>query len=87
MADPAITALVADTWTKVATNVTGGLIHILDNTPKAYIHTYRDTGGLAPTTTVEAVGFTGVTEEISASAGIDVYIMAVGAAGSVRVDL
>jgi len=86
MANPVLTALVADTWTKVATNVTSGFVAIANTNPKFYIHTYVDTGDPAPTDNDEAIQFdpSGI-EEISASAGIDVYIKAVGAAGSVIV--
>ena len=87
MADPVIENLTADTWTKVATNKTSGQVHILNGLPRNYIHTYRDTGGAAPTLASEGVSFKGITEEIVASTGIDVYVMALNAAGSVRVDL
>lgn len=86
MAIPVIVACPAETWTLVATNVTSGFVHILDESPAKYYQTYRPTGGLAPTTKTEAVPFTTVLQ-ISASSGIDVYIMAVVSAGSVRVDL
>lgn len=89
MADPAITAIPKDVWTKVATNVTTGMIHILNVDPNNYLYTYRDTGGGAPanpTTDPEAVPFNPALQ-ISAAAGIDVYVMTRGVNGSVRVDL
>ena len=48
MADPAVTALTKDVWTKVATDVVTGQIHRLNNDP-VYMQTYRLTGGAAPT--------------------------------------
>jgi hypothetical protein len=86
MANPVLVACPEGQWTKVATNVTAGVIHILSTAPEKYTQTYRDTAGAAPTTLAEAVPFK---EElnISASAGIDVYIWPIGAAGNVRVDL
>lgn len=87
MADPTIVACTKNAWTKVATNVTAGQIHILSSAPSQYSHTYRMTGEAAPTTTAEAVVMSAVSIPISAAAAIDVYIYAHGAAGSVRVDV
>lgn len=87
MADPVIVACPADTWTKVATNQTSGFVHIKTGYNRDWNQTYRDTGGSAPTDLSDAVKFLKPTEVINASAGIDVYVMPVGGAGSVRVDL
>jgi hypothetical protein len=87
MANPAIVTCTKDTWVKVATNVTAGQLHILSGAPSQYLHTYRVTGGDAPTTLAEAVVISQVSLPISAAAAIDVYIYASGAAGSVRVDV
>jgi hypothetical protein len=87
MANPAIVTCTKDTWVKVATNVTAGQVHILSNAPNQYSQTYRATGEAAPTTLAEAVTMSTVSLPISASAAIDVYIYAHGAAGSVRVDV
>ena len=86
MADPVIVACPAEVWTKVATNVTAGLIHIKDNFGQ-WQQTYVDTGNPAPTGLTKGVKFTNPTMEISSSVGIDVYVMPQGSAGSVRVDL
>lgn len=89
MADPVIVACPKDVWTKVATNQTTGMIHILKTDSNSYAWTYRDTGEAAPalpTTKPEAVPFNPALQ-ISASAGIDVYVMPSGEDGSVRVDL
>lgn len=87
MANPAVTACTKNAWTKVATNVTAGMIHILNGNPTQYSHTYRLTGGDAPTTLAEAVVIESRSLTISAPAAIDVYLYAHGAAGSVRVDV
>jgi hypothetical protein len=87
MANPAVTACTKDAWTKVATNVTAGKVHILSGAPSQYSQTYRLTGGDAPTTLAEAVVISSATFTITAAAAIDVYVYAHGAAGSVRVDV
>jgi len=89
MADPLIVACPAGAWTKIATNVTTGMVHKKLKGPNLYLQTYRDTGGAAPTTIAEGVPVFvgGESAEISASVAIDVYIYPVGAAGSVRVDV
>lgn len=87
MANPAVTACTKDAWTKVATNVTVGKVHILSGAPRQYSQTYRATGEAAPTTLAEAVVMPETSFAISAAAAIDVYVYAHGAAGSVRVDV
>jgi len=90
MADPAVVPCPADEWTKVATNVVQGLVTRLNSSPSVYKQTYRDTGGAAPTVLgIDAIPIfaEGISVPISATAGIDVYIYPVGAAGSVRVDV
>lgn len=88
MANPAITAIPANTWVKVATDVTTGQVWRREKTV-TYAHTYRLTGQAAPTDLTDAVvAFDGCDNmPISASAGIDVYIYAYDEAGSVRVDV
>ena len=86
MADPVPTACPVDTWTKVATNQTSGMVYILKKTA-LYFFTYRDTGGDAPTDLSEAVSMQMPGAKISAPAGIDVYIYCKREAGEVRVDL
>lgn len=85
MANTVVTPCLMGIWTKVATNVTTGFIHILDNSPSAYYQTYRTTGGAAPTGLTEAVKFDG-SMEIKSSIGIDIYVWAQSDIGSVRVD-
>lgn len=89
MADPVIVPCAADVWTKVATNVTTGQVHIKDTAPGTYLQTYRMTGGAAPAAgdPSEGVQINGPSVPIEATAGIDVYIMPRGADGAVRVDV
>lgn len=86
MANPVITACPVNVWTKVATNVTSGQIHIKDTRPGVYLHTYRTSGEAAPTLQTEGVAIPGPSIPIQATAGIDIYIWPTGVAGSVRVD-
>lgn len=89
MANPVIVACASNVWTKVATNVTSGQVHIKDNKAEKYLQTYRTTGEAAPDDDddlAEGIPLLYPTTQIEATAGIDVYIMPRGAAGSVRVD-
>ena len=88
MANPILVACAKNAWTKVATNVQTGFIHKVKGI-NGYLQTYRDTTDPAPTLITQGVvAFENSgTESINATAGIDVYIWAQGAAGSVRVDL
>jgi hypothetical protein len=88
MADPVFVDCTADTWVLVASNVITGQIWKMLNTPSLYRQTYRMTGGAAPTDSAEGVPvLIGGRDTISATAAIDVYIMAVDADGRVRVDI
>lgn len=90
MADPTFVNCTADTWVKVATSVTSGIIRRVYTGPEKYLQTYRDTGGTAPTLETEGTPvFTkGETSAaIIADAPIDVYIWASVKDGRVRVDL
>jgi len=86
MANPEILTLPADEWTKVAEDVTEGIIDIVTSTPKAYFRTYRITGDPPPS------GLDGVKrlrdgEHISAISSVDVYVFPVGGVGKVTVNL
>jgi hypothetical protein len=84
MADPTVVAITpADTWVKVATNVTYGAVEVVNQIVE-YICTHRDTGNPAPTTMDDGVDLEGY-REIRNSVGIDVYVMARNGVGSVRV--
>lgn len=90
MSDPVLIPCAKDDWTKVATNVVNGRIHKKSNLPHTYLSVYRDTGNVAPTSRLEGVAIfvdNNTEESIFASAGVDVYIFPVKAAGNVRVDL
>ncbi|MHC4646823.1 MAG: hypothetical protein ACYTBJ_15095 [Planctomycetota bacterium] len=88
MANPVFVNLTADVWTKIATDVTNGIVWFVDRSPM-YLHAYVETGGAAPTVAADGVE---VSDDenvmpISSVTGIDVYIYPKGSAGRVRVDL
>ena len=88
MAASAPITCTANTWVKVATNVTSATIHKLSVSPNIYKETHVATGAAAPANENNAIlAFSGCDSFIfSASAASDVYIKAVGVAGSVRTD-
>ena len=99
MADPQIVNIPEWVWTKVATAVTTGLIHMLES-KVYYYQTYRPSGESAPsvptlgTIPEEAIRmFTQGAEQISSSELIDVYIMSQNSdddatdTGKIRIDL
>ena len=75
MANPVVVECVKNRITEVATNVTAGFMKPLERDGVSYRETYRMTGGSAPTSVAEFMQFQG-TLEISASAAIDVYVIA-----------
>lgn len=85
MADPVITPCTKDAFTKIATNVTSIRAFALDFAPTAYLWTYRDTGGAAPSSQAELVPFVDRLEETFAVAA-DVYVYPKSKDGSIRVD-
>lgn len=89
MANPVTIICPEDEWKKVASSVTIGQVKKLSKKPSLYLETYRTAGATAPTSITEgAIIFReNDYESISASAAIDVYIMARGNDGKVRVDL
>lgn len=91
MADPLLVAIAGEDFTKVATAVKTGQIHIKDTHPH-YIYTYRDTGEDAPDypdDLGECVDFQNPSMFISSSVSIDVYMATAkdDRGGKVRVDL
>lgn len=88
MNNPVFVDCPADTWTLVASDVKGGLIHRYLTTPTKYSWAYRLAGGDPPTS--ESDGVVVFTEneplKIPPSSGIDIYIFAYDKNGSVRVD-
>ena len=91
MATPTFIALPADTWTKIATNITTGQVHLVDNGPNVIRSTYIQPTGAAAPANDPALGvpaFEGVTtESMQFSAGADVYLRPEGEASRVRVDV
>ena len=88
MANPVFVTCAKDAWTKVATNVQTGFVHMVLGA-NGYLQAYVDTTDPAPTLETQGVvAFENSgTEAISATAGIDIYIWAHDKAGKVRVDL
>ena len=89
MSNPQLLDCPQDVWTPVAINVTTGQVKKIGKKPNLYLETYRMTGGDTPTKRAEGVPIfiNSYAEIISAAAAIDVYIMAVGNDGKVRIDL
>ena len=88
--NPAVVTCTKDTWVKVATGILIGVVYRLSTSPEKYVQTIRLTGQAAPEVMTDAAevftnGDTAAT--ISSDAAVDVYVLACGAAGSVRVDL
>ncbi len=87
MANPVITPVPADGWTKVVTNSKNADIYIMLGGPQ-YIQTIRDTGDTAPDAAdklTEGVTMDEFTRLDSATER-DVYVWCHGGAGIVRVD-
>lgn len=89
MADPVSIALVADTWTLVASSVTDGRIR-LGESDDQIIYTYRETGGTAPTH-IDDNGLADIVKsnyiDISHGSPLDLYLLSKGEASSVVVML
>ena len=93
MATPTFKDLPADEWTKIATNISAGQVHLVDTTANVIRSTYvQPSGGAAPAD-VQALGVpafqNGTTERMSAGSGsgMDVYLRPEGVASRVRVDI
>lgn len=76
--------ITAETWTKVATAVVAGDIHV-QRDGVFYYHAFVETGDPAPTGTNEAVRFL-KNARIEAQSPIDAYVYCVRGAGKIRVD-
>jgi len=83
MANPEKKNLPADTWVRVAQNVTTGFVFVKKYGPK-YITTYRMTGNSAPSHIKTAVPVSD-SFNIESDDPIDVYVMAQNKAGEVIV--
>ena len=90
MANPVLIPVPANTWTKVADNVTEGIISIKQWQPSRYYQTYVDTGDPAPTGDQNedtSVVTTGQEISIAATESIDVYLFCYQYDGEVVVAL
>ena len=91
MATPVFIALPKDIWTKIATNINQGQVHLVDTGPNVIRSTYiQPTGDPAPAD-IAALGVPvfehGTTAILSFSTGADVYLRPEGGTSRVRVDL
>lgn len=92
MANPNIVTCTASTWTAVATNVTSATLHLITGrfvdvgSANVWIHTYRLTGGAAPTDETDAYPFEEDSAKYTHSAPIDIYVKSKNVTGTVRVD-
>jgi hypothetical protein len=88
-ANPVFKSCPKDVWTIVATAVVMGKIKRVKKDPLRYLETYRVTGTLPPLNFEDGLpAFVGSDiEPIESDNPIDIYIMAVGKDGEVRVDL
>jgi len=89
MANPVQVTLTKNSWTSVATNVTQGMIRLLKRGTKSVLHTYRMTGGVAPTLRSEGAAIAPHVNdfEISSAAPIDVYLWIDDEDGTARRDV
>jgi hypothetical protein len=89
MANPKFKTCKKDVWVKIADNQISGQIWRANSKPDLYLSTYRTHNDAAPVLASEGmpIFLDGISVEIKAAAGIDVYIMAVGHRGKIRVDL
>ena len=91
MAIPVFVDLPKDTWTKIATNINQGQMHLVDTSPNVMRYTYIQPTGAAAPADNDALGipvFEGITtQSLSFSVGADVYLRPYGEVSRVRVDL
>jgi len=93
MSTPTFIDLPADTWTKIATDISVGQVHLVDTAANVIRSTYvQPSGGTAPADD-QALGVPAfqnrTTERMASNSGstMDVYLRPEGAAGRVRVDV
>ena len=91
MSTPVFVALPADTWTKIATGIIHGLVHLVDSGPNVIRSTYiQPTGDPAPAddAALGVPAFEGTSvEQINFDSAADVYLRPEGEASRVRVDV
>lgn len=90
MADPVVVSLTKDTWVKVATGVSNGMLWLITMESKYIVMTHRDTSGAAPANLNDAarVFLNGCNSlAISSTSAKDYYLYSIGVDAKVRVDL
>lgn len=84
MADPVAVPCPVNVYTKVAENVTGGTIMVVDTEPSRYSWTYVMTGNAAPANNdLTNAGVMDNQQAFGFAAAVDIYVRPIGAAGSV----
>jgi len=86
MSNPQILLLPADEWSKVASAVTVGRIHIISSIPIEYYSFFKVEDD-PPPFGLEGAEILQRIDDISSSFKIDVYIYPLGSIGKVRVDI
>lgn len=91
MATPVFVDLPADTWTKIATNIAQGQVHLINTSANVIRFTYiQPTAAAAPADNA-ALGIpifeNSKTESLSFAKKADVYLRPEGVASRVRVDI
>ena len=86
--NPEVVSCPAGVWTLVAASVTSATIHKRSHAPELYLQTYRIAGQAAPTDDALAILIfaSGLLHNFAHTPVVDLYIKAVGADGSVRLD-
>jgi hypothetical protein len=91
MATPVFEDLPADTWTKIATNVTQGQVHLIKTGPNVIRRAYIQPSGDPAPADDPSLGIPafdeGTSEIIQFTAGADIYMRPEAVASRVRVDL
>ena len=91
MATPTFVDLPKDTWTKIATDINQGQMHLVSTDANVMRYTYIQPTGAAAPADNDALGTpvfeNRTTESLSFSTGADVYLRPQGEASRVRVDL
>lgn len=89
MSNPVFVDCPANTWTKVAENVTSGHIYKKLEEPYEYLYIRRDAGAAHPTTRNEGIiiFIDDPHENFGAKVESDIYIYPINADGRVMVDI
>ncbi len=87
MANPTEVICPADEWTKVASSVKTGFVHVVKSEMVALYQTYRTAGDKAPTNLDLPVMLIQPTDDINLTANSDIYVYSKGGETILRVDV